>query len=149
MNIRNIPARAGTSMVIVAGIAGVVGVLVALLAMAAGFEKTLASTGRLDRALVLRSGSVDELSSVLSLDQVAIVRELPGIRKGADGKPVAIAEKYVLTNVAKRGSTSGSNAVVRGTSAAALAVRPEVRSEERRVGKECIPPCRSRWSPYH
>ena len=24
-----------------------------------------------------------------------------------------------------------------------------MRSEERRVGKECIPPCRSRWSPYH
>ena len=23
------------------------------------------------------------------------------------------------------------------------------RSEEHRVGKECIPPCRSRWSPYH
>ena len=23
------------------------------------------------------------------------------------------------------------------------------RSEERRVGKECIPPCRSRWSPDH
>ena len=25
----------------------------------------------------------------------------------------------------------------------------KARSEERRVGKECIPPCRSRWSPYH
>src|SRR3546814_4663650 len=24
-----------------------------------------------------------------------------------------------------------------------------VRSEERRVGKECVSPCRSRWSPYH
>ena len=23
------------------------------------------------------------------------------------------------------------------------------RSEERRVGKECIAVCRSRWSPYH
>ena len=23
------------------------------------------------------------------------------------------------------------------------------RSEERRVGKECSLPCRSRWSPYH
>ena len=23
------------------------------------------------------------------------------------------------------------------------------RSEERRVGKECMPQCRSRWSPYH
>src|SRR3546814_11601734 len=25
----------------------------------------------------------------------------------------------------------------------------EVRSEERRVGKECVSTCRSRWSPYH
>src|SRR3546814_4834861 len=24
-----------------------------------------------------------------------------------------------------------------------------VRSEERRVGKECVSPCRSRWSAYH
>ena len=24
-----------------------------------------------------------------------------------------------------------------------------MRSEERRVGKECCTPCRSRWSPYH
>ena len=24
-----------------------------------------------------------------------------------------------------------------------------MRSEERRVGKECYQPCRSRWSPYH
>ena len=32
-----------------------------------------------------------------------------------------------------------------------LAVHPSVpaRSEERRVGKECRPLCRSRWSPYH
>src|SRR3546814_17432391 len=26
---------------------------------------------------------------------------------------------------------------------------PENRSEERRVGKECVSTCRSRWSPYH
>src|SRR3546814_1601361 len=25
----------------------------------------------------------------------------------------------------------------------------EMRSEERRVGKECVSTCRSRWSPYH
>ena len=25
----------------------------------------------------------------------------------------------------------------------------QVRSEERRVGKECSKQCRSRWSPYH
>src|SRR3546814_11354446 len=26
---------------------------------------------------------------------------------------------------------------------------PRPRSEERRVGKECVSTCRSRWSPYH
>src|SRR3546814_11792091 len=28
-------------------------------------------------------------------------------------------------------------------------VRKHLRSEERRVGKECVSTCRSRWSPYH
>src|SRR3546814_10065771 len=27
--------------------------------------------------------------------------------------------------------------------------RQQGRSEERRVGKECVSTCRSRWSPYH
>src|SRR3546814_13612367 len=34
----------------------------------------------------------------------------------------------------------------------AIAGAPHVapdRSEERRVGKECVSTCRSRWSPYH
>src|SRR3546814_17360551 len=30
-----------------------------------------------------------------------------------------------------------------------LAVDERHRSEERRVGKECVSTCRSRWSPYH
>ena len=28
-------------------------------------------------------------------------------------------------------------------------INAENRSEERRVGKECLRLCRSRWSPYH
>src|SRR3546814_20089550 len=28
-------------------------------------------------------------------------------------------------------------------------VPTKLRSEERRVGKECVSTCRSRWSPYH
>src|SRR3546814_3596702 len=30
-----------------------------------------------------------------------------------------------------------------------LSVTSVKRSEERRVGKECVSTCRSRWSPYH
>src|SRR3546814_16997866 len=32
---------------------------------------------------------------------------------------------------------------------ASMAALPEDRSEERRVGQECVSTCRSRWSPYH
>src|SRR3546814_2674373 len=32
---------------------------------------------------------------------------------------------------------------------AGLDLAIENRSEARRVGKECVSPCRSRWSPYH
>src|SRR3546814_16065949 len=31
----------------------------------------------------------------------------------------------------------------------AAVIGPQLRSEERRVGKECVSTCRSRWSPYH
>src|SRR3546814_8782855 len=31
----------------------------------------------------------------------------------------------------------------------AIAANPAKRSEERRVGKECVSTCRSRWSTYH
>ena len=36
-----------------------------------------------------------------------------------------------------------------GTGDLAFAAAARGRSEERRVGKECRPLCRSRWSPYH
>src|SRR3546814_21037652 len=32
---------------------------------------------------------------------------------------------------------------------AGIADHETLRSEERRVGKECVSTCRSRWSPYH
>ena len=64
------------------------------------------------------------------------------------------------------GSRAGARAIVpsvdtsgHGTAVAAIAAgngrenngqyRGIARSEERRVGKECLRLCRSRWSPYH
>src|SRR3546814_5226844 len=37
----------------------------------------------------------------------------------------------------------------RGAAERQQGVAGDVRSEERRVGKECVSTCRSRWSPYH
>src|SRR3546814_4510369 len=39
--------------------------------------------------------------------------------------------------------------IVRESRPAQLATVMSNRSEERRVGKECVSTCRSRWSPYH
>src|SRR3546814_13982405 len=38
---------------------------------------------------------------------------------------------------------------LRGSVARQGIVDDAMRSEERRVGKECVSTCRSRWSPYH
>src|SRR3546814_4268236 len=49
------------------------------------------------------------------------------------------------------GTTSNSHAVLMraGSAARSSASRFNAGSEERRVGKECVSTCRSRWSPYH
>lgn len=135
MNVRTIPDRLGISLVIVAGIAGVVGVLIAMLAMATGFERTLASTGRLDRVIVLRVGSVDELSSTMGVEQARLVMDLEGIRRAPDNAPVALAEVYQLTNISKKGDPTHAptNAVVRGTSPDVFKVRPEAKIVEGRM----------------
>src|SRR3546814_17695140 len=39
--------------------------------------------------------------------------------------------------------------VVLGAIGESGTIDPVPRSEERRVGKECVSTCRSRWSPYH
>src|SRR3546814_16186583 len=41
------------------------------------------------------------------------------------------------------------NALASVVSLVGVLVAAAIRSEERRVGKECVSTCRSRWSPYH
>ncbi len=134
MNLRAIPARAGSSLVIVIGIAGVVAVLVALLAMAQGFGVTLKATGKADRVLFLSAGVTAELSSVLAPDIVPVLRELPGIVRDAAGKPLASAEVVVITEL-KRGTgaqRADVNVSLRGIEPAGLTLRPEVKLIEGR-----------------
>src|SRR3546814_11833014 len=62
-----------------------------------------------------------------SLDIVGLALRAPVIGHGAD---------FVVGN--KRAVNPGN-----------LFPTRHIRSEERRVGKECVSTCRSRWSPYH
>ena len=63
--------------------------------------------------------------------------------RGDLSSSVASLDGLVTLNLS-RNSLLGAAPAVLGRLA-----RLRVRSEERRVGKECMVQCRSRWSPYH
>lgn len=120
MSLKSLGGRLGTSAIIVVGIGGVVAVLVALLAMSSGFRAALAETGAPDRALVLRTGSTDEVTSWLTLDEVAIVSELPGVE-------AASGELFVVADLVTRATGKPGVAIARGVSPAGFTLRPELR----------------------
>src|SRR5262245_15123261 len=87
-NLRNIPLRLGSSLVIVSGIAGVVGVLIPVLAMSIGFRATLQGDARPDRAVVLTRIATEEEISSLSRDEVASIMNAPEVRRDPRGRSI-------------------------------------------------------------
>src|SRR5271155_2219612 len=114
INIKSIPERWASSLVIVVGLAGVVAVFTALLAMGAGFESTLKASGRADEAMVMRGGSDAELNSGLAREDIDIIEQSPGIRLGTDGKRLASAEVMVIAELVRKNYTkNGVNITLR------------------------------------
>jgi putative ABC transport system permease protein len=126
MNLRNLPARLGTSLVAVVGIGGVVAVLVSLLSMGEGFRAALDLSGRDDVALVLRGGSSDELSSAFDREQVSVIAAAPGIVRDARG-PVASPEFYTIVDLPMRSTGTEANVPFRGVTSRAAEVREDFR----------------------
>src|SRR3546814_5887654 len=61
-----------------------------------------------------------------------------------------IYSTHVTGSLGQRASNSATLPPTSQTSQPSpLRCRAAFRSEERRVGKECVSTCRSRWSPYH
>jgi putative ABC transport system permease protein len=139
MNVRNIPERWASSLVAVVGIGGVTLVLIAVLSIAAGFRQALELSGSNDVAIVLRSGSTNEMSSGFGQDQVTIIRDAPGIKKDAKGNPLYSAELYVLTEGKLKGKPADANAAnlpFRGVSPSAPVLRKSFKIEEGRMMRE-------------
>jgi putative ABC transport system permease protein len=122
MNLRNLPARLGTSLVAVVGIGGVVAVLVSLLSMGEGFRAAMELSGSDEVALVLRGGSSDELSSAFGRDEVSVIVAAPGIARDAAG-PVASPEFYTIVDLPMRSTGTEANVPFRGVTARAPQVR--------------------------
>jgi len=133
MNLRSMPQRLGTSLVIVIGIAGVVAVLVSVLAMSTGMLRTMSNAGRDDRAIVLRNGSAAEASSALTLDAARLIADATGIKRDADGKPILSSESMRVLTAYKKEDGAEVNITIRGVGPKAAALRPELKIVEGRM----------------
>lgn len=130
-NLRSVKQRWNSAVVAILGIAGTVGVFVAMLSLAKGFKATLVASGAPDNAIVLRTGSTNEMDSSVTLDQVHVIEDAPGVaRAGSD--PLVSPEVVVIRNFPLRSTGTDANVQVRGVSPRALEVRKQVKVTEGR-----------------
>ena len=123
LNLRTLPGRLAASAVAVVGMAGVVGVLVSVLSIAEGIRTTMSSTGSPDSAIVLRTGSDAEMTSILMREDVDAIKDAPGIARRAGVGALASAELFVVVDLVKASTGTTANAPLRGVEPAAFAVR--------------------------
>lgn len=133
MNLRSLPQRFTTSLVIVAGIAGVVAVLIAVLSLATGLTHALSTTGRADRAIVLHAQANSEVGSSIPHDWIATIMDGPGIVRTADGKAVGSAEMLATVNLPRADNGLLDALSLRGVTAKAMELRSETRLVDGRM----------------
>jgi putative ABC transport system permease protein len=125
--IRSVRARWASNVVAVLGIAGVVAVFVAMLAMAKGFQATLVDSGSEGNAIVRRGGASSEMDSIVTLDQLKVISDAPGVAHDLDGTPMVSGEAVVVRAFHHKASGSDALAQVRGVSERSLRIRDTVR----------------------
>jgi putative ABC transport system permease protein len=130
-NLRSVRARWTSSLVAILGIAGTVGVFVAMLSMAKGFQATLVNSGSAGNALVTRAGATSEMTGAVSLDEVKVLEDAPGVAHGIDG-PIMTPEVVVIAPFPLIRTGTDANVQVRGVSPKALEVRSKVKMIEGR-----------------
>src|SRR2546422_11666063 len=102
-NIRNVIQRPLTTLATGSGIAMVVMILIGAFALASGFQAALVETGSPENAFIRRTGADSEISSGVSRDAANILRALPEVATGPDGRPLVSTDLVVLTNLERAG----------------------------------------------
>ena len=123
LNLRTLRGRLAASTVAVVGMAGVVGVLVSVLSIAEGIRTTMSNTGSRDSAIVLRTGSDAEMTSILMREDLDAIKDAPGIARRPGVGALASAELFVVVDLVKASTGTTANAPLRGVEPAAFAVR--------------------------
>ena len=132
-NIRSLAARRNSTLMSILGIGVVIAVMLSMIALYNGVRKATATSGSKEAMMVLREGSLAEVSSWVYKDAYRIIRALPGIRKDGNGQPLISPEIVVAFKLPKKDNPKGTNVIVRGVTPVAFAMRPNLRLIEGRM----------------
>lgn len=125
-SLQSVPERKGSAAATTFGIAGVVAVLVGVLSIAYGFRQAMTVAGQPDCALVMRTGSDNEMTSNLTMEEGRVVEDSPHLARNENG-PLASSELYVIINLPKRSTGTDANIPLRGVHQQAYFVRKNMK----------------------
>lgn len=134
--LRNLWVRRVTTVLTAGGMGLVVFVFATVLMMSEGIRETMVATGQTDNVVVLRKGAGTEVNSSITRQQASVLESLQGLATDGLGREMLSKEPSVLINLPKRNGGESSNATVRGTSHAGMALRPQVRIVAGRMFRE-------------
>jgi putative ABC transport system permease protein len=104
INLASIPERFGLVLTIVIGVACAVGVLASMLAIGEGARRQAMGAVRADHVVLLSVGAQAPMQSSIARDVAALIADLPGIKRNAQGKPIVVAQMMVYVQARDRAS---------------------------------------------
>ena len=131
LNLSGIRQRLGSTLTIVIGVASAVGTLVSLLAMGTGAQRQETGNARPDRVVITSAGAQRDIS----VETAAAIRNLPYIRKGADGEALVMLESGVPLEAKRRGTDARIYFPLSGVSSNVVEMQPEMRLSDGRMFK--------------
>src|SRR5688572_33092445 len=102
MNLAAIHQRLGLVLTIVIGVACAVGVLVSMLAMGVGSRREAMGNVRPDRVILMSTGTTSAVQSSIEKGLLPSIYDLPGIKRNAEGRPMAAAQALLFTQARKK-----------------------------------------------
>jgi putative ABC transport system permease protein len=127
LSLGTLPQRRGPSSVIVIGMAGVVAVFISLQALAIGFRVILDLGSRPDRVMVVTKGALGTLGSVIGRNDAPTIMDTPGVKRDADGAPIASASVFADFPVTKKADGLLAFTMIQGVGPKGMQVWPERR----------------------
>lgn len=127
MNLAGIPARLGLVCTIVIGVTCAVAVLVSMLAMGVGSRRESMGNVSPYRAILTSIDAPSPAESNIPQDAASMIRDLPGIRRNAQGKPIVVFQVTVFIQARSKNDRSQNGFPLIGVTPGLTDYQPELR----------------------